>query len=91
MVINFVAVSFGPYFVWKIPEALGVAEFERDKNFGDLFLAKLKTTITFAMVIRMTIIIYAFGEINRFKLENQLFTKFFLFFKYYCLNFLNFA
>ena len=55
-----VLVYFGPYFVWKIPEELGVAEFERGKNFGDLCLAKLKTTITFAPVIRMTIIIYAF-------------------------------
>ena len=40
--------------------ALGVAVFERDKNFGNLFLAKLKTIITFALGIRMTIIIYAF-------------------------------
>ena len=51
--------SFDPYFVWKIPEALGVAEFERDKKFGNLFLAKLKMAITFAPGIRMTIIIYA--------------------------------
>jgi len=38
-----------------------VAEFERYKKFGNLFLAKLKMVITFAPVIRMTIIIYAFG------------------------------
>ena len=38
-----------------------MAEFERDKKFGNLFLAKLKTAITFASGIRMTIIIYAFG------------------------------
>ena len=38
-----------------------MAVFERDKNFGNLFLAKLKTAITFAPGIRMTIIIYAFG------------------------------
>ena len=38
-----------------------MAEFERGKNFGDLFLAKLKMTITFAPMIRMTIIIYAIG------------------------------
>jgi len=37
-----------------------MVEFERDKNFGNLFLAKLKTVITFAPGIRMTIIIYAF-------------------------------
>ena len=36
--------------------------FERDINFGNLFLAKLKTAITFAPGIRITIIIYAFGE-----------------------------
>ena len=35
--------------------------FERDKNFGNLVLAKLKTGITFAPGIKMTIIIYAFG------------------------------
>ena len=34
--------------------------FERDKNFGDLFLVKLKTAITFAPIIRITIIISAF-------------------------------
>jgi len=38
-----------------------VAEFERYKKFGNLFLAKHKTAITFAPVIRMTIIIYEFG------------------------------
>ena len=38
-----------------------MAEFERDKKFGNLFLAKLKMAITFAPGIRMTIIIYAFG------------------------------
>ena len=38
-----------------------MAVFERDKNFGNLFLAKLKTTITFAPGIKITIIIYAFG------------------------------
>jgi len=43
-----------------------VTEFERGKNFGDLFLAKLKTAITFAPVIRMTIIIYAFGVEENF-------------------------
>ena len=61
-----VVVSFDPYFVWKIPRALGVTLFERGKNFGDLFLAKLKTTITFALVIRMTIIIYSFGVEENF-------------------------
>ena len=64
-----------------------MAEFERGKNFGDLFLAKLKTAITFAPVIRMTIIIYAFGVEENFpccmwfvavlNLKNQPFTKFF--------------
>ena len=34
---------------------------ERDKNFWNLFLAKLKTVITFTPGIRTTIIIYAFG------------------------------
>ena len=43
-----------------------MVEFERDKNFGNLFLAKLKTAITFASGIRMTIIIYAFGVENKF-------------------------
>jgi len=38
-----------------------VAEFERYKKFGNLFLAKLKTAITFAPIIRMTIIIYEIG------------------------------
>jgi len=38
-----------------------VAEFERDKKFGNLFLAKLKMAITFAPVIKMTTIIYAVG------------------------------
>ena len=38
-----------------------MAEIERDNEFGNLVLAKLKTAITFAPVIRMTIIIYAFG------------------------------
>ena len=40
--------------------------FERDKNFGNLFLAKLKMAITFAPGIRMTIIIYAFGVEKNF-------------------------
>ena len=43
-----------------------MAEFERDKKIGNLFLAKLKTTITFAPGIRMTIIIYAFGVEENF-------------------------
>ena len=43
-----------------------MAVFETDKNFGNLFLAKLKTTITFALGIRMTIIIYAFGVEKKF-------------------------
>jgi len=43
-----------------------VAVFERDKKFGNLFLAKLKTAITFAPGIRMTIIIYAFGVEKNF-------------------------
>jgi len=48
-----------------------VAEFERDKKFGNLFLAKLKTVITFVPGIRMTIIIYAFGVEENFPcLEN---------------------
>ena len=69
-------------------------EFERDKNFGNLFLAKLKTAITFAQGIRMNIIIYAFGVEKNFlilwqpalagwglpNLKNQPFTKFLLFF-----------
>ena len=59
-------VSFDPYFVGKISRGLGVAVFERDKKFGNLFLAKLKTAITFAPGIRMTIIIYAFGVENNF-------------------------
>ena len=59
-------VSFDPYFVRKIPGALGVAVFERDQNFGNLFLAKLKTAITFAPGIRMTIIIYEFGVEKNF-------------------------
>ena len=43
-----------------------MAVFERDKNFGNLFLAKLKIAITFAPGIRMTIIIYAFGVEENF-------------------------
>ena len=43
-----------------------MAVFERDTNFGNLFLAKLKTAITFASGIRTTIIIYAFGVENNF-------------------------
>ena len=64
-----------------------MAVFERDKNFGNLILAKLKTAITFAPVIRMTIIIYAFGveenlpcsgnRLAILNLKNQPFTKFF--------------
>ena len=50
----------------KIPGALGVALFERDKNIGNIFLAKLKTTITFAPGIKMTIIIYAFWVEKKF-------------------------
>jgi len=38
----------------------------RDKKFGNLLLAKLKTAITFAQGIRMTIIIYAFGVEKNF-------------------------
>ena len=67
--------------------------FERDKNFGNLFLAKLKTAITFAQGIRMTIIIYAFGIEKKFPIlwqlilanwglpnsKNQPFAKFFYF------------
>jgi len=48
-----------------------VAVFERDKNFGNLFLAKLKTAITYASGIRMTIIIYAFGVEKNFPLLCQ--------------------
>ena len=58
--------SFDPYFVRKIPGALGLAVFKRDKNFGNLFLAKLQTAITFAPGIRITIIIYAFGVEKNF-------------------------
>jgi len=68
-----------------------VAVFERDKNFGNLFIAKLKTAITSAPGIRMTIIIYAFGVEKKFPIlwqpalagwglansKNQPFTKFF--------------
>ena len=43
-----------------------MAEFERYKKFGNLFLAKLKTAITFAPVIKMTIIIYEFGVEKNF-------------------------
>ena len=43
-----------------------MTEFERGKNFGDLCLAKLKMVITFAPIIRMTIIIYAFGVEENF-------------------------
>ena len=43
-----------------------MAVFERDKKFGNLFLAKLKTAITFAPGIRMNIIIYAFGVEKNF-------------------------
>ena len=59
-------VSSDPYFVWKIPGALGVVVFKRDKSFGNLFLEKLKTAITSAPGIRMTIIIYAFGVEKNF-------------------------
>ena len=45
-----------------------MAEIERDKKLGNLFLAKLKTAITFAPGIRMTIIIYAFGVEENFPL-----------------------
>ena len=98
-------VSFDSYFLWKIPGALGVAVFERDKQFWNLFLAKLKTAITFAPVIIMTIIIYAFGVEKNFpfydntpklvgfsqtpKISRLL--SFFLFFKYCCPIFQNFA
>ena len=40
--------------------------FERDKKFGNMFLAKLKTVINFAAGIRMTIIIDAFGVEKNF-------------------------
>ena len=40
---------------------------ERDKEFGNLFLAKLKMAITFALGIKMTIIIYAFGVEKNFQ------------------------
>ena len=43
-----------------------MVEFKRDKNFGNLFLEKLKTAITFAPGIRRTIIIYAFGVEKNF-------------------------
>ena len=43
-----------------------MVEFERDKNFGNLFLAKLKTAITFAPGIKTTIIIYVFGVEKNF-------------------------
>ena len=36
------------------------------KKFENLFLAKLKTAITFALSIRTTIIIYAFGVEKNF-------------------------
>ena len=48
-----------------------MAEFERYKKFGNLFLAKLKTVIIFASVIRMTIIIYAFGVEKKFPMQSQ--------------------
>jgi len=78
-----------------------VTVFERDKNFGNLSFVKLKTAITFAPGVRMTIIIYAFGVEKNFPYfygwglpnsKNQPFTKFFFFFfKYYCPIFLNFS
>ena len=40
--------------------------YERDKNFWNLCLAKLKTAITFASGIRITTIIYAFGVEKNF-------------------------
>ena len=43
-----------------------MVEFERDKNCGNLFLAKLKTVITFASGIRTTIILYLFGVEKNF-------------------------
>jgi len=43
-----------------------VVVFERDKSFGNLFLAKLKMAITFVPGIRITIIIYAFGVEKKF-------------------------
>ena len=49
-----------------------MAVFERDKNFGNLFLAKLKIAITFAPGIRMTIIIYAFGVEKNFSYYGNL-------------------
>ena len=55
-----------------------MAVFERDENFGNSFLAKLITAITFAPGIRMTIIIYAFGVLQTQKISRLL--SFFLFF-----------
>ena len=49
-----------------------MAEFERYKKFGNLFLAKLKMAITFAPVIKMTIIIYEFGVEKNFPYYDNL-------------------
>ena len=49
-----------------------MAEFERDKKFGNLFLEKLKTVITFTPGIRMTIIIYEFGVEKNFPYYDNL-------------------
>ena len=62
-------------FCVKIPGALGVAEFERDNKFGNLFLAKHKTGITFAPVIRMTIVIYAFWVEKNFPYCDNRFSR----------------
>ena len=74
----------------------GVVEFERDKNFGNLFLAKLKMALTFAPCIKMTIIIYASGVEKNFPYYGVSQTRkisclLSFFFKYYCPIFLNFA
>ncbi|RZB91566.1 hypothetical protein D0Y65_023813 [Glycine soja] len=44
---------FGTNSTYEFVGALVVAVFERDKNFGNLCLAKLNTAITFAPGIRM--------------------------------------
>jgi len=75
------------------------------KKFENLCLVKLQTVITFAPGIRITTIIYAFGVGKKFPYygnQQKLFgdsqtpkisrlLSFFLFFKYYCPIFLNFA
>ena len=72
--LNFSPTSKTLNLMGKIAGAVGMVWFERFKKLMDWFLFKLQRTITFALVIRINIILYAFRvELNFLHCWNPLY------------------